>query len=143
MTPLSTLARDLVNKINDITAFGGRVAMTLGGTEADPTLSNLETPHAWVVLNSSQASSQDRERWTKVRYSFTVILGIPYGEGEANFIDNQLTLIEDVCQAVTGTQVTQKGPVWAFDGLSFIGGEPHLVRYSLAFSATAFYTQST
>ena len=144
MSKLSTVAQNLVNILSDIPEFGGRVGMTLGGTEADPTLSMTETPHAWVVLNSSQALGQDREQWEKVRWNFTVLLGLPYGKGEDDFTDKQLSLIESVCQAVAGTQVNAPGPVrWSYDGMSFIGGEPHIMRYQLSFSIPTFYTQST
>lgn len=144
MSKLATVAQNLVNILKDVPDFGGRVGMTLGGTEADPTLSNLETPYAWAVLTSSQAQGQDRERWEKVRWNFTVIMGLDYGEGENDFIDKQLSLVESVCQAVAGTQVNAPGPVrWSFDGLSLIDGEPSKLKYSLNFSIVTFYTQST
>ena len=144
MSNLSTVASNLVNKIGEIVAFGGRVAMTLGGTEADPTLSNMTTPYAWVTLNSSQADSQGRERWTNARWNFVVYVGLDYGKGEANFVEQQIPLIESVCQAVTGTQVNAPGPVkWAFDGLSLQGVDSDVVYYALNFSIQTFYTQST
>jgi hypothetical protein len=144
MSLITTVTQDLINKIGAITLFGDRVAATLGGTEADPTLSQLETPYAWVVLIGSQTDSQDRERWTKVRWNFTVFIGISYGLGETDFTETQLTLLEDVCQAVTGSTVNAPGPVkWAFDGLSFAGGEASVVRYALQFSIPTFYTLST
>lgn len=144
MSNLAVVAADLVNKISAILPFGGRVAMTLGGTEADPTLSRMETPYAWVTLNGSQANSQDRERWTQARWNFTVYIGLDYGKGETNFVEQQIPLIETVCQAVTGTQVNAPGPVkWAFDGMAVNGIDSNVAYYILNFSIPTFYTQST
>lgn len=144
MSKLSTVAQNLVNILDAVPAFGGRTGFTLGGTEADPTLSNLETPYAWVVLNSSQALGQDRERYEKIRWNFTVFVGMTYGEGENDFIEQQLSLIESICQAVAGTQINAPGPVrWSYDGMSFVGGEPHVIKYALQFSIATFLTQST
>lgn len=144
MSNVSIVASDLVNKIGAIAAFGGRVAMTLGGTEADPTLSQIEKPYAWVTLTRSLVDSQDRERWTKARHNFTVYVGLDYGMGESNFVEQQIPLVESICQAVTGTQVNAPGPVkWAFDGLSLQGIDSNVAYYALEFSIVTFYTQST
>lgn len=143
MSQLSIITRDLINKIGEIEAFGGRVAVTLGGTESNPALTNIPTPYAWVMLTGSSADSQDRERWSKIRHNFTVALALTYGEGEEDFTDRQLSLIEEIGKAVTGTSVDAPGPEeWAFDGMSLTGFEPNVAHYQLNFSINTFYTQS-
>ena len=145
MSLLQLLTRDLVNKIGAIGAFGGNVSATLGGTEADPTMANLPLPFAWVLFTSSQTASQDRERWSQIRQNFSVYVNLAYGKGETNFVEQQLTLIEQVGMAVTGTKIDALGnrpQVWAFDGLSVYDVEPTVIRYEMTFSIPIYYTQS-
>lgn len=143
MSVISTVAKDLVNKISEIEAFGGRVAMTLGGTESDPALTMAPIPYAWVMLTGSSTDSQDRERWTRLRHNFTVAIALEYGEGEEDFTDRQLSLIEEIGKAVTGTSVDALGPEeWAFDGMTLQGFEPKKAFFQMSFSITTFYTQS-
>lgn len=143
---LGISTRDLVNRINAIEAFGGNVSATLGGTEADPSLTKIAPPYAWVLYSGSQTESQERERWTKLRHNYAVHVALAYGLGEDNFTETQMPLIEQIGQAVTGMPISELQPkqiTWAFDGMSIIDVEPTVVRYEMLFSCPSFYTQST
>lgn len=144
MRVISIVAEDLVNKISAIADLGEKVAMTLGGTESDPALTQVPPPYAWIMLTGSTTDSQDRERWTRLRHNFTVALALPYGDGEEDFTYRQLSLIEEIGKAVTGTSVDalDQEELWSFDGMTLTGFEPKKAFFSMNFSITTFYTQS-
>jgi hypothetical protein len=145
MTSISTigaLAKDLVTKIDALSSYGGRVAVTLGGTEADATLANLETPNAWVVFDRSQNTGKEGQRWSEVRFTFAVVVALPYSKGESDFTDIQLKLIEDTTQAVSGTPSTPNGSnLWIFDSSSLLSVDPNKVHYELRFSTVGAYAK--
>ncbi len=142
---LSAVSKDLVNKINVFAAFGGRVALTLGGTEADPTMTKLALPYAWVIPVSSQNTSANRESWTKARQNFTVLIRVSYGKGESDFADTQLPLIEEVAAAVCGSHVNAnvRGPKWSYDGRTLLGSDKKSMTFALQFGVDTYYTKST
>lgn len=143
-TVASSIARDLLNKLSSVTAFGtpSRVGFTLGGTEADPTNAELPTPYAWALLQGSQNLDTERQGWQRIQMNFIVYLGMTYGDGEDDFVDTQLTLIEEVATAVGGTTVSVPGPGrWSYDGATFLDGQPNRVIYALQFSCVAHYQQ--
>lgn len=142
---LQASIKDLINKIGAIEAFGGMVSATLGGTEADPTMTTISPPSAWVLFVGSQTNSQDRERWTQLRHNFDVHLSLRYGQ-EDDFTEQQMSLIEQIGQAVTGSKIEALAPkniLWAFDGINVLAVETDVIRYTMSFSCPAFYTQST
>jgi hypothetical protein len=141
---IDTYTHDLINKIKTVAAFGGRVAATLGGTEADPTLAEVTTPCAWVLFESSQNSDQANRKWQMMRLNFSVVLILPYGAGETDFIDTQLKLVEDTAQAVRGTLAANQGShLWGFEGCTLEQAEPTRITYRLMFSADESYANQT
>lgn len=133
---------DLVEKLKAVPAFGGRVGATLGGTEADPTLSNIEVPAAWVVFSGLQNRDQRDRRYQMMDMSFRVVVMLDYGNGESDFVDTQLKLIDDASQAVRGEIVADTGSmVWNFDGASIVSINPDRIVYELSFSAPAAYSK--
>lgn len=132
---IGAVLQDLITKVSSVTALGGRVAATLGGTEADPTLVHITTPAAWVLYQGSQNSDKPAQKWQITRENFTVLVFISYGQGEANFIDTQIKLVEDIAQAVRGTLPMDQGStLWEFNGASLVEIEPTRVTYQLSFS---------
>ena len=126
---------DLIAKVSSVTALGGRVAATLGGTEADPTLVHIETPAAWVLYQGSQNSDKPAQKWQVMRENFIVLVFMTYGAGEEDFIDTQLKLVEDIAQAVRGTLPMDQGStMWEYSGASLVDVEPSRVTYQLSFS---------
>lgn len=132
---IDQLTSDLIAKVGTVTALGGRVAATLGGTEADPTLANLETPAAWVIYQGSQNSDKPAQKWQVTRENFTVLVFLTYGAGETDFVNTQLKLVEDIAQAVRGTLPMEQGStLWEFAGASLVDIEPTRVTYQLSFA---------
>lgn len=133
---------DLITKVKTVTALGGRVAATLGGTEADPALVHIQTPAAWVLFSGSQNSDKPAQKWQIMRLNFNVLVFLPYGQGESDFIDTQIKLVEDVAQAVRGTlPMNQGSTLWEFNGATLIELEPSRVTYQLSFSTEAAYAK--
>lgn len=142
ITTLGDLSKDLVNRIGALTPYGGRVAVTLGGTEADATLANQPTPNAWVVFHSSVNVGKEGQRWQEVRFNFNVIVALPYSLGETDFTDNQLKLIEDTSQAVRGNLPNSNGSnLWMYDGCMLLSIDPDKVHYQLNFSTVGAYAK--
>lgn len=141
---IGDILEDLVNKVKTVSALGGRVAATLGGTEGDPTLVHIETPAAWAIFQGSLNSDKPAQKWQVMRHNFNVLVFLPYGQGEANFIDTQLKLVEDVAQAVRGTLPLDQGStLWEFTGVNLIDIEPTRITYQLSFSVEAAYAKQT
>lgn len=132
---INDVLKDLIAKVKTVSALGGRVAATLGGTEADPTLVHITTPAAWVLYQGSQNSDKPAQKWQVTRENFTVLVFMAYGQGEADFLDTQIKLVEDIAQAVRGTLPMDQGSTyWEFDGASLVEIEPTRVTYQLSFA---------
>jgi len=139
---IKDVTSDLVEKLSTVTALGGRVAASLGGTEADPTLALIEVPAAWVVFIGSVNTAERDQRFQLMRLNYSVVLVLEYGAGESDFIDTQLKLIDDASQAVRGTKVAgADNLVWSFDGANLISVNPDRVVYQLQFSALQAYSK--
>jgi phage gp37-like protein len=139
---ISTYTTDLVEKLKTVTTFGGRVAATLGGSEADPALAMVDTPAAWVVFSGMQNTDRRGERFQLMRLNFDVVLIIEYGSGEDDFVNTQLQLIDDASQAVRGEIVADTGTArWAYESCRVISINPDRVIYQLNFSADAAYSK--
>lgn len=145
---ISEFASDLVTKLNTLTEFGGRVGVTTGGTEADPTLSGLEAPAAWVVFRGMQNTDQPNRRFQVMRLFFSAVIKLDYGKGEADF-HTQLQLIELASQAVRGTTVPRANDtpgrdedLWAYEGCSIIDVAADTVVYDLTFAASTAYSRN-
>jgi hypothetical protein len=137
-----TYTNDLVTRLKTVADFGGRVAATLGGSEADPALAFVETPSAWVVFSGMQNTAERSQRFQLMRLNFDVVLILEYGSGEMNFVDTQLKLIDDASQAVRGELVANTGTArWTYEGCRLISVNPDRVIYQLNFSADAAYSK--
>ena len=132
---IGAVLEDLIAKVSSVTALGGRVAATLGGTEADPTLVHIETPAAWVLYQGSQNSDKPAQKWQVTRENFNVLVFLAYGQGEDDFINTQIALVEEIAQAVRGTLPLDQGStLWEFQGATLVEVEPTRVTYQLSFA---------
>lgn len=139
---ISDYTADLVAKLKTVPALGGRVAATLGGTEADPALATVETPAAWVVFSGLANTGPSQQRFQLMRLNYRVVLILEYGKGEEDFVDTQLQLIDDASQAVRGTLADNDGSkVWAFDGANLVSINPDRIVYELSFFAESAYAK--
>lgn len=142
------LAASLVDLIAVVPELGGRVGTTLAGGSADPTMSSIEIPAAWVVFDGNQDLSQGDgrtaadSRYQSLLCTFRAVVVLPYGLGEADFVENQLKLLDDIASAVRGeTPDTGNGPgarPWLYQGCSLLGVEPDRVMYNMTFQTQSF-----
>lgn len=140
MTPQAT--KDLVNRIQTVLSpLGGVVAATLGGTEADPAMEKCPLPSAWVRFEGSRSAGPNEQRSQAMTLNFGVVLVVKYGEGETDFTDTQLKLIDDISQAVRGTQADPAGNLWTFLGSNLLTINPDRALYLLEFQVKGYYAK--
>lgn len=142
---ITELTQHLCTQIETVSALAGKTGTTLAGTEADPTMTSIPCPAAWVVFESAQDTSQgDGKTGTDSRYqklvlSYRVVLVLQYGAGEDDLM-NQLKMIEDVAAAVRGKQALDFGAdPWSYSGCSLLSVETDRIAYALSFSTMAYY----
>lgn len=138
------ITQHIVDRIASVTALAGKTGTTLGGTEADPTLTSIAAPAAWVVFEGAQdASLQDGHtakdsRYQRLNLTYSVVLVLAYGEGETD-LKNQLKLIEDVATAVRGTSPSDLVDPIAYQGCTLLSIKPDRIAYALTLTCLAYY----
>ena len=137
------ITQHLVDQIATVPALAGSTGTTLGGTEADPSMTSIPCPAAWVVFESASDTSQgDGKTGADSKYqllllTYRVVLVLQYGEGETD-LKNQLKMIEDVAAAVRGKIALSYGnSPWAYQGCSLLSVETNRIAYALSFQTTA------
>jgi hypothetical protein len=142
---IAELTQHLCTQIETVSALAGSTGTTLGGTEADPTMTSIPMPAAWVIFESAQDTSQTDgktghdSRYQKLLLSYRVVLVLRYGEGETD-LKAQLKMIEDVAAAVRGKQALDFGAdPWSYDGCSLLTVETNRIAYALSFQTMAYY----
>lgn len=134
---ISDLVKDLINRISAVTALGGRVGAAVGGTETDPTMSEAPVPFAWVVFGGDTPMNDDDHgtHYRRVRYNFTVVTAISYGITEQDMFDISLPVLEDIQNAVSGTQGDNKYvDLWRYEGQDLQAVFPNRLVYHINFS---------
>lgn len=142
---IGDITTSLVTEIATVSALAGRVGTELGGGEADPTLTSIPVPAAWVVFESAQDTSQGDGRtgadgkYQRLLLTYRVILVLECGSGEVDH-KTQLQTLEDVAAAVRGKNPLAYGATpWAFQGMALLSRETDRMSYSLNFQTTAHF----
>jgi phage gp37-like protein len=139
------ITQHLVDRIVSVSALAGSTGISLGGTEADPTLTSIPAPAAWVVFEGAQdmtrtdGKSGADSRYQKLNLTYSVVLVLDYGNGETD-LKNQLKLIEDVATAVRGTSPSQLVDPISYLGCTLLSVKPDRIAYALTFGCIAYYT---
>lgn len=118
------LAQDLVTRVASIPALAASTGLALGGRGADPTLTQLPPPAAWVIY---RGDTPDEPPYGNAHggpalvpgvqimlQAFAVIVYLPYTD-QADLIDVQFPLLESVIQAIRG-QDSPSGHRWRYVG---------------------------
>jgi hypothetical protein len=116
---LAELASDLLDKVRTVPALEAKTSLTIGGKSADPDLTKIPLPAAWVVMRKEgkDTSPYDRTEMSGVvdEYTlagtWTVTVMVPYTSDD-DLIDTQYPLLESVRKAVHASG----GPTGATDG---------------------------
>lgn len=142
---IDDITSSLVTRIATVAALANRVGTTLGGNEADPTLTSIPTPAAWVVFESATDTSTGDGRtggdgkYQRLLLTYRVVMVLQYGEGEAD-LKNQLKTLEDVATAVRGQNPLEFGATpWTFQGMSLLALETDRISYQLTFQTVAHF----
>ena len=142
---ISEITGHLVQQISTVPALAGSTGTTIGGTEADPTMTTIPVPAAWVVFESAQDASQgdgktgSDSRYQRLVLTYRVVLVLQYGQGETD-LKEQLKTIEDISAAVRGSIPLDFGATpWAYLGCSLMSIETDRIAYSMSFQTSAHY----
>lgn len=142
---IANITTSLVDLIAVVPALAGRVGTTLGGGEADPTMTSIETPAAWVVFESaSNTSSGDGRaagdgRYQRLSLSYRVVVVLRCDAGEAD-LKEQLQTLENIATAVRGKNPLEYGATpWEFGGMNLLSWETDRMSYQLTFSTVAHF----
>ena len=142
---IEDITQHLVSQIMTVPALAGSTGTTIGGTEADPTMTSIACPAAWVVFEGAQdesgtdGKSGADSRYQKLLYTYRVVLVLQYGEGEAD-LKVQLGTLEDIVAAVRGSIALPFGASpWAYQGCTLLSVETNRMAYSLTFQVSAHY----
>ena len=131
---------DLINKLSTVTDLTDKVGACVGGTEADPTMSEAPVPFAWVVFGGSQPNIEIEggKKYHITQYNFVVNVIIDYGIAEADFLDT-ITILEDAHKAVVGTEINGFTGLWECSGVELRDISPKRMTYQLTFYAAGFH----
>jgi hypothetical protein len=140
---ISELTQDLINKIKSVSALQNRVGAAVGGTEADPTMSQAPCPYAWVIYGGSQPTgdsmAEGGRKYRMTMYDFTAVVGITYGISDTDLLNNQLPVLEAIQQAVAGTEAIKYADLWEYKGEDLAKIEPDRMIYQLKFSIVGYH----
>lgn len=133
---IGELAQNLINSISTVTALGGRVGAVVGGTATDPTMSEAPVPFAWVIFGGDEPmnDAEGGQKYQRVRYNFSVVVAIEYGLSEADFMNEQLAVLEEIQMAVRGTQGHNYSDLWQYEGQELQTVFPNRLVYNMHFS---------
>ena len=141
---IEAVAQHLLDMIKTVPAFAESAGLALGGNEADPTLSTVTPPYAWVIHEGAVDSSVNDGRsgadgrYQRLITQFRVVVVLPYGTGDQD-LKTQLSLIENVAFAVRGSQALQYVDPWTYQGHQLVGIETDRIAYSLNFQTVLHY----
>jgi phage gp37-like protein len=137
---ITELAQDMLAKLKTVPALGGRVGLTLGATDSDPLMQDIQVPAAWVLYSGDQnvdAASDARTR-SKQIYNFVVYVIIGYGSNEVDMLTNQYPILDSTVASIAGTEILNANVImnWKYTGQSVVHvGVDRLLyeqRYSIA-----------
>lgn len=137
---IKELLTDLINKISAVTDLVDKVGACVGGTEADPTMSEAPVPFAWVVFGGSNPviEIEGGKKYHVTQYNFAVNLVIGYGMSETDFLDTIL-ILEEAHQAVVGTEINGFTGLWECSGIELRDISPNRMIYQLTFYTIGFH----
>ena len=74
------------------------------------------------------------QKYQRVRYNFSVVVAIEYGLSEADFMNEQLAVLEAIQMAVRGTQGHNYSDLWQYEGQELQTVFPNRLVYNMHFS---------
>jgi hypothetical protein len=140
MGQLAACAQDVFTKISALPALAQSTGLTVGGQEADPGLTKIPLPAAWVLFtganNQNTGILENRPpTLSNVLIEQTVMLHLPY-ESQSDLIAVQLPLMEAVINAIQGTPIGSADVAsqrWNFNSTKLVGLNPDRQIFRIIF----------
>jgi hypothetical protein len=137
---IAELTQDLINKLNTVPDFGGRVGAQVGGTDTDSTMAEAPIPFAWVIFANSNPQSTDQNNGRKylvTENNFIVIIVFEYAGvmTDTTFIEEKLVLIDKCVEAVHASNEIPNAGLWQYNGVDLYKVYSNRLVYQLNFTA--------
>jgi hypothetical protein len=147
---ISENAADLVARVASVAGFEGRVGLAIGGRGADPAMTKIQLPAAWVLFGKDQVdespygSSQSGSRGglipngENIQQVFSVVIYVPY-LSQDDLLGNQFPLLESVIAAVRDNgREAPSGNRWRYIGQKLAEVKPERLGYEQHYTLDAF-----
>lgn len=139
---IKELTQDLINKVIAVPAFENRVGTNVGGTLADPSMADAPVPFAWIVYGGSTPEGETGQQYREVLYLFNVNVIIKYGNDQADLLNNQFPILEQVQQAVAGTKALSNSDNWQYLGDNLEAVLENRMIYTMRFAIIGYQKTS-
>lgn len=143
-------AADLVARVTSVPALANSAGLALGGRGADPALTKIPLPAAWIMFGKDQVdespygSSQSGGRGSlipngeNIQQVFSVVIYVPY-LSQDDLLTVQFPLLESVVAAVRGNgQAAPSGNRWRYIGQKLAMVYPDRLAYEQHYTLDAF-----
>jgi hypothetical protein len=147
---ISENAADLVARVSSVAGFEGRAGLAIGGRGADPAMTKIPLPAAWIMFGKDQVdespygSSQSGGRGglipngENVQQVFSVVIYVPY-LSQDDLISTQFPLLEAVIAAVRDNgREAPSGNRWRYIGQKLAMVYPDRLAYEQHYTLDAF-----
>ncbi|MGZ3325701.1 MAG: hypothetical protein ACXU85_00990 [Xanthobacteraceae bacterium] len=147
---ISENAEDLVARVTSVPALATSAGLALGGRGADPALTKIPLPAAWIMFGKDQVdespygTSQSGMRGgltpngENVQQVFSVVIYVPY-VSQDDLLTVQFPLLESVIAAVRGDgKPAPSGNRWRYTGQKLAMVYPDRLAYEQHYTLDAF-----
>ncbi len=121
---------DLYTKLTSVTALANAASFTAGGNAADPALTKIPLPAAWVLLSNDKPMDNETgvvPLTQVVLVEYTVLIYVQYTT-QADLINTQIPLLRSARSAIHGTEGPNRNR-WKYMGQKLVLVNPDRLAY--------------
>jgi hypothetical protein len=147
---IADIAADLVERVTSVPALANSSGLAIGGRGADPALTKIPLPAAWIMFGKDQVdespygSSQSGGRGglipngENIQLVFSVVIYVPY-VSQDDLLTVQLPLLESVIAAVRDSgRAAPSGHRWRYIGQKLAMVYPDRLAYEQHYTIDGF-----
>lgn len=138
---IAKCAKDLYDKVQAISALASASGLAVGGKEADPGMTKIPLPAAWILAHSGVTTLPPTDGQVKQKTTaqlvYVVMLYVAY-ISQSDLITNQLPLLQTVISTVHGTDAPS-GERWAFKDYQLTLVNTDRLGYRIQFMTNSGY----
>jgi hypothetical protein len=147
---IADIAEDLVERVTSVAGFEGRAGLAIGGRGADPAMTKIPLPAAWIMFGKDQVdespygSSQSGgcggliPNGENIQLVFSVVIYVPY-LSQDDLLTAQFPLLESVIKAVRGDGLAApSGNRWRYIGQKLAMVYPDRLAYEQHYTIDGF-----